>query len=441
MNHTPSSDDTAADTGADAGPDTGADAGPEPAERIETAADELYGVPPDDFVPVRDELVAEAKEAGDKEAAKVIGRLRRPTQAAWLSNLLARERGDQLDALLDLGDELSSAQKSLDGQQLRQLSAQRSKLVGAMAREARRIAAADGHRITETVERDLRGILDAALADPDIADEVRSGRLTRTVSWSGFGPDDGESALGGWTAQRTGGTAREHREARERRAPRSARRPAPGRPGHGLPGVEPRRGRRPGGADSDDGGAGSWVDDTDTGTDDRSDADRSDADRAGRGRSDAGRAGRGRSDAGRAGRGRPEQGATAETGATAQERAAAERREREERERAEREERERRERERAEAEKAVAQARRDSERAADAEEDAAAALRDAESDRDEATARVEQLTAELERARDARTAAAATVKDAAQTERQASRAARDAAAALAQAEARLDELQ
>ncbi|GAA1832900.1 hypothetical protein GCM10009836_08790 [Pseudonocardia ailaonensis] len=162
-------------------------------DRLDEAADELYGLAPDDFVPARDELVAAAKEAGDKDAARAIGRLRRPTQAAWLANLLARERFEQLDGLLELGGELSAAQRNLDGPQLRALSAQRSKLVGAMAREARRLAAADGHRVTESVEKDLRGILDAALADGGIAEEVRSGRLTRTVSWSGFGPADGEA--------------------------------------------------------------------------------------------------------------------------------------------------------------------------------------------------------------------------------------------------------
>ncbi|GLL15816.1 hypothetical protein GCM10017577_69700 [Pseudonocardia halophobica] len=192
-------------------------------DRVEAAADELYGVAPDDFVPVRDELVAEAKEAGDKEAAKAIGRFRRPTQAAWLANLLARERGEQLDALLDLAEELSSAQRTLDGAQLRHLSAQRSKLVGAMAREARRLAAEDGHRVTESVEKDLRGILEAALADEDVADEVRSGRLTRTVSWSGFG-------FGGETTAGTGPRKPRERdgEGARRRRPvtRPPRRPA-----------------------------------------------------------------------------------------------------------------------------------------------------------------------------------------------------------------------
>jgi hypothetical protein len=349
----------------------------DPQERLEAAADELYGVPPEDFVPVRDELVGEAREAGDKEAAKAIGRLRRPTQAAWLSNLLARERGAQLDALLDLAEELAGAQRSLDGTQLRQLSAQRSKLVGAMAREARRIAAEDGHRVTESVEKDLRGILDAALADPDIADEVRSGRLTRTVSWSGFGPGGGETSFGGGVSRGTG-----TQEPRERRAPRAARRPAPGRPGHGLPGVEPRGPGRP----LPDGGP------------------------------------------------EPEPPAAPPSGADEEDRR------REVREEQERREREERERAQIAAAALVERARRDSSRAGDAHEDAEAALRDAESDREAAERRVEELTAELDRAREARAGAHTAVKDAARVEREAARAARDAAAALAEAETRLAEL-
>ena len=210
-----------------AGPDDRSSEPMDTEDRVEAAADELYGVAPDDFVPVRDELVAEARQAGDKEAAKAIGRLRRPTQAAWLANLLARERGEQLDALLDLAEELSSAQRTLDGAQLRHLSAQRSKLVGAMAREARRLAAEEGHRVTESVEKDLRGILEAALADEDVADEVRSGRLTRTVSWSGFG-------FGGETTVGTGPRKPRERDgegARRRRpATRPARRPSRERP-------------------------------------------------------------------------------------------------------------------------------------------------------------------------------------------------------------------
>jgi hypothetical protein len=153
----------------------------------------LYGLHPDAFVPARDDAVAEARQAGDRDLARAIGRLRRPTRAAWLANLLARERAEQLDGLLALAGDLATAQRTLDGGALRALSAQRSRLVAAMAREGGRLAAQAGDSATESVVRDLTGILDAALADPAIAAEVRSGRLTRTVSYSGFGPGPGSA--------------------------------------------------------------------------------------------------------------------------------------------------------------------------------------------------------------------------------------------------------
>ncbi len=158
---------------------------------LDAVANQLYGLHPDAFVPARDDAVAEARQAGDRDLARAIARLRRPTRAAWLANLLARERPEQLDGLLALAGDLASAQRTLDGAALRALSAQRSRLVTAMAREGGRLAAQAGDTATESVVRDLAGILDAALADPAVAEEVRSGRLTRTVSYSGFGPGPG----------------------------------------------------------------------------------------------------------------------------------------------------------------------------------------------------------------------------------------------------------
>jgi hypothetical protein len=158
---------------------------------LDGVAEQLYGLHPDAFVPARDDAVAEARQAGDRDLARAIARLRRPTRAAWLANLLARERPEQLDGLLALAGDLASAQRTLDGSALRALSAQRNRLVTAMAREGGRLAAQAGDSATESVVRDLAGILDAALADPAVAEEVRSGRLTRTVSYSGFGPGPG----------------------------------------------------------------------------------------------------------------------------------------------------------------------------------------------------------------------------------------------------------
>jgi hypothetical protein len=167
----------------------------EPDTALDAAADELYSVPPDEFVGARDAAVAAARERGDRELAKAIGRLRRPTKAAWLANLLARHRSAQLDGLLSLAAGLADAQRTLDGTALRQLSSKRHQLVAAMAREAGRLAQEAGDPAGESVLRELQGILDAALARPEIAEQVRSGRLTRTLSYTGFGPEADPEAV------------------------------------------------------------------------------------------------------------------------------------------------------------------------------------------------------------------------------------------------------
>ncbi|HXV93842.1 MAG TPA: hypothetical protein VD813_11120, partial [Pseudonocardia sp.] len=150
-------------------------------------ADELYALPPEGFVAARDEAVARARERGERELAKAVGRLRRPTRAAWLANLLARHRPEQIDGLVSLAAGLSEAQRTLDGETLRALSSQRHRLVAAMAREAGRLARVQREPVSDALLRELQGILDAALADPQVAEEVRGGRLTRAVTYSGFG--------------------------------------------------------------------------------------------------------------------------------------------------------------------------------------------------------------------------------------------------------------
>jgi hypothetical protein len=159
---------------------------------LEAIADALYALPPDEFVPARDDRVAEARQAGDRELARAIARLRRPTRAAWLANLLARHRTEQLDGLVSLARTLAQAQHDLDGDALRALSGQRHRAVAAMARDAGRLAARQGEPVTDALLRELQGILDAALADPRVAEEVRAGRLTKTVRYSGFGPTGGD---------------------------------------------------------------------------------------------------------------------------------------------------------------------------------------------------------------------------------------------------------
>jgi hypothetical protein len=155
------------------------------ADPLDDVAGELYAQPPDDFVRVRDEAVAAARKAGDRELAARIGKLRRPTVGAWLVNLLAHECPDLVADLLALGEQLRAAQRNLRGDEIRELSQRRREMVTALASRA---AALGQHRARGNLPiAEVQATLTAALAEPEVAEQVRAGRLVKTVSYAGFG--------------------------------------------------------------------------------------------------------------------------------------------------------------------------------------------------------------------------------------------------------------
>src|SRR3954470_373207 len=154
---------------------------------VEEVADELYALPPEDFTAAR---AAAAK--ADKAAAKDINALRKHTVRAWLVNTLARHEPDLLNELLALGPALAKAQSSGKGDPLRELGDQRRQLVSAVTDKA--FEAAD-REPTAALRSEVESTLEAALADPATADAVRTGRLTRALSYAGFGGVDLEGAV------------------------------------------------------------------------------------------------------------------------------------------------------------------------------------------------------------------------------------------------------
>lgn len=155
---------------------------------FDEVADELYGSSPEEFVERRTQRVAEARQAGDRTLAKQISQLRRPTRTAWMVNLLARADVTEINELLDLGRALQDAQQRAAGDELRRLSKQRRVAVDALTRQAADLARTAGHVPTEATIQEVSQTLQAALADPTIADLAQRGRLTQAASYGGFGP-------------------------------------------------------------------------------------------------------------------------------------------------------------------------------------------------------------------------------------------------------------
>ena len=154
------------------------------------AADELYGLRPDEFVGRRAELAAEAKSAGDKGLASEITKLRKPTVAAWVVDVLVRHDPDQVTQVLELGAALRQAQESMAGGELRELGRQRRQLTAAVTRQARALASDLGQRIGEPVAAQVEDTLHAAMVDEEAARAVRTGLLVKPLTVAGTEVED-----------------------------------------------------------------------------------------------------------------------------------------------------------------------------------------------------------------------------------------------------------
>ena len=149
----------------------------------------LYEAPPENFVAGRAQAIADARRAGDKDAAKRLAALRKPTVAAWLVNLLALRRPDLIEDLVELATALRQAQRSLKGDELRELSTQRRQVVSALVRAAQQLAVEDDPALkgAKLPMAEVEATLTAALAEPQIAEQVRTGRLVKAATYAGFG--------------------------------------------------------------------------------------------------------------------------------------------------------------------------------------------------------------------------------------------------------------
>jgi hypothetical protein len=163
------------------------------ADRLADIADDLYGVPPADFIAQRDARVKEL--AGDKALAAQVKLLRKPAPAAWVMNLLARARRNELDDVLALGVDLRAAQDALDRGEMTRLAKERRAVVTALARDGAQLAADAGQKVPPAVLDAVTATLDAGLADPEAADAIRTGRLLRPLQAIGFEPVDLAAAV------------------------------------------------------------------------------------------------------------------------------------------------------------------------------------------------------------------------------------------------------
>jgi hypothetical protein len=150
---------------------------------------ELYRLPLREFTAARDRLATKLAAAKERNRAREVKALRRPTVAAWVVNQLAHRNGAALRRLIDAGEALRRAQRRVlrggGADDLREAARRRQdalrdlrSLAGPILREAGSPAHFDAVLAT----------LEAASVDPGAANAVTSGRLSRELPRpAGFG--------------------------------------------------------------------------------------------------------------------------------------------------------------------------------------------------------------------------------------------------------------
>jgi hypothetical protein len=149
------------------------------------AVGELYGADPEEFTRRRAELAAAARSAGQAAVARQIAGLRKPTRSAWMINRLVRSDPDAAAGLATLGEELRAAERSGDGARMRESSQARRELIATLVPQA--LAASGDHNPPAALREEITATFSAALADPEVAEQIQHATLLRPARRVGFG--------------------------------------------------------------------------------------------------------------------------------------------------------------------------------------------------------------------------------------------------------------
>ncbi len=147
--------------------------------------DRLYGLPLDQFTLARDETARRLRGEGRRQDAAAVKALRKPSNPAWIVNMLRRRHASVVDELLSAGELLRTTQLGGDGAKLHDaMRAERAALDRAM-RNAEEIATHARLATPLTLQR-VQETLHLAALDPGIAADVRRGALLREGRAAGF---------------------------------------------------------------------------------------------------------------------------------------------------------------------------------------------------------------------------------------------------------------
>ena len=148
----------------------------------EDALDRLFHGPLEEFTSARNELAKSLRSDGEAEAADWVKSLRKPSRGAWLVNQLATRKADQVSGLLEVGGELRAAQEEMlagatDREKLREKARREQEAVDSLLRTADAIGRE--HGVGAQILTRVGETLQAAAGDPELAEAIRRGRVTK----------------------------------------------------------------------------------------------------------------------------------------------------------------------------------------------------------------------------------------------------------------------
>lgn len=156
---------------------------------VATLPPELRQVQPESFVATRDALSRRLRQAGDREAAEEVRRLRRPSSPLWALNQLAAATPDRVTELIQAGEALrETTQQALQGGQagLGRLSSAHARLVDRLTGEAMELLARLPAPATSETRSRIWTMLRVASLDPALASGLAEGSLAEEPMSTGF---------------------------------------------------------------------------------------------------------------------------------------------------------------------------------------------------------------------------------------------------------------
>ena len=190
----------------------------EPSRNVDT----LYTVPLAEFTRHRNELAARLRQAGRRDEAAAVRRLRRPSVPVWAINTLARQEVDAVRAFADATDRLKRAQLG-DRQAVADATQAQRRTLQVLMRSTEGILRRGGFSPTAQAAQRISGTLLWAATDREARQALLQGRLTEERQAPGFEALGGEARIRVAERRSRARAVEEHRAQAALEARRAAR--------------------------------------------------------------------------------------------------------------------------------------------------------------------------------------------------------------------------